>query len=125
MVDARLRMNHQHAIGISRRELLQVGYSGLMGVGLSQMSGQRASAANESAVGNRSSQKPKSLVIVFLTGAASHHDTFDMKLDAPAEIRGEFQPIATSVPGYQICEHLPHLAARAHKYAVIRSCCSG
>lgn len=60
-------------------------------------------------------------MIVFLTGAASHHDTFDMKLEAPAEIRGEFQPIATSIPGYSICEHLPQLAARAHKYAVIRT----
>ena len=46
MPDARLRMNHQHAIGMSRRELLQVGYSGLVGVGLSQVSGQRADAAN-------------------------------------------------------------------------------
>ena len=66
-------------------------------------------------------RKPKSLIIVFLTGAASHHDTFDMKPQAPAEIRGEFQPIATSIPGFQICEHLPLLATRANKYAVIRS----
>jgi hypothetical protein len=64
-------------------------------------------------------------VIVFLTGAASHHDTFDMKPDAPAEIRGEFHPIATSVPGLQVCEHLPRLAQRADKYAVIRSLSHG
>ncbi len=68
---------------------------------------------------------PKSVLIVFLTGACSHHDTFDMKPEAPAEIRGEFQPIATSVPGIQICEHLPLLAARAHKYALVRSMSHG
>ncbi|MFN9720845.1 MAG: DUF1501 domain-containing protein [Planctomycetota bacterium] len=65
--------------------------------------------------------KAKSLIIVFCTGAISHHDTFDMKPDAPREIRGEFNPIQTSVAGTQICEHLPRLAARAHKYALIRS----
>src|SRR5439155_14398562 len=53
--------------------------------------------------------------------AASHIDTFDMKPDAPPEVRGEFKPIATKVPGLQICEHLPRLAARADKYALIRS----
>ena len=125
MADAKLQTTHQHVTGVSRRELLQVGYSGLVGVGLSQMTGQRAGAVNESSVAGRASQKPKSLVIVFLTGAASHHDTFDMKMDAPAEIRGEFQPIATSVPGYHICEHLPKLAERAHRFAVVRSLSHG
>jgi hypothetical protein len=61
------------------------------------------------------------LIIVFCTGAISHHDTFDMKPDAPLEIRGQFKPIQTSVAGTQICEHLPRLAARAHKYALVRS----
>ncbi len=65
--------------------------------------------------------RAKSLIIVFCTGAISHHDTFDMKPDAPLEIRGEFKPIQTSVAGTQICEHLPRLAARAHKYALVRS----
>ena len=78
--------------------------------------GQRAAAAPASPT-----RSPKSLVIIFLTGAASHHDTFDMKPEAPVEIRGEFQPISTSIPGYSICEHLPQLAARANKYAVIRT----
>jgi hypothetical protein len=56
-----------------------------------------------------------------LTGGLSQHDALDPKPDAPAEIRGEFNPIATSVPGIQICAHLPLLAARADKYALIRS----
>jgi hypothetical protein len=64
-------------------------------------------------------------VIVFLTGAASHHDTLDMKPDAPAEVRGEFKPIATSVPGIQICEQLPQLAARMQKLAIVRSMTHG
>ena len=112
-------MPHQHLAGLSRRELLQAGYSGLLGLGLPSLLAGRAQAAEASAPTTK--RGAKSVVIVFLTGAASHHDTFDMKPEAPAEIRGEFQPIATSIPGYSICEHLPQLAARAHKYAVVRS----
>lgn len=108
---------HQHQTGCSRRELLQVGSSGLLGLGLPSLLAGRTQAAETSSA----MRTPKSVVIVFLTRAPSHHDTFDMKLDAPAEIRGEFQPIATSIPGYQICEHLPQLAARANKYTVVRS----
>ncbi len=112
-------MPHPHPAGLSRRELLQAGYSGLLGLSLPSLMARQAQAA-EGRTPNQQ-RTPKSLVIVFLTGAASHHDTFDLKPDAPAEIRGEFQSIATSVPGYRICEHLPQLAARANKYAVIRS----
>ncbi len=104
---------YQHRFGMNRREALQVGYSGLMGLGLSSALAPRA-MANESA-------SPKSILIIFLTGAPSHHDTFDMKPEAPAEIRGEFEPIDTNVPGIQICEHLPHLAQQAHRYALVRS----
>ena len=53
------------------------------------------------------------MILVFLTGGLSHLDSLDMKPDAPEGIRGEFQPIATRVPGIQVCEHLPELAARA------------
>lgn len=102
----------------SRRSLLQVGGAGLLGLGLPTVLGGRARGAEQGAATQR---KPKSVIIVFLTGAASHHDTFDMKPAAPAEVRGEFQPIATSIPGYSICEHLPMLAARAKHYAVVRS----
>src|SRR5438874_782588 len=63
----------------------------------------------------------RSVILVFLTGAASHLDTFDMKPEAPAEIRGEFQPIATRTPGLIFSEHLPRLAARSDKFAVVRS----
>jgi hypothetical protein len=105
---------YPHPVGITRRELLQVGYSGLLGVGLSSL------FAGRSARGE-TKRSPKSVILVFLTGAPSHHDTFDMKPDAPPEIRGEFKPIATSISGVHVCEHLPRLAARAHKYALVRS----
>lgn len=108
-----------NSVGIRRRELLQVGYSGLLGMSLPQIVERRASAAT-SQNSNRKA-RAKSVVIVFQTGAGSHHDTFDMKPDAPPEVRGQFQPIATPVAGLQVCEHLPRLAERAKKYAVIRS----
>jgi hypothetical protein len=98
----------------TRREVLQVGYSGLLGLGLSALPlGATAAAATP--------RRPKSMILVFLTGGPSHVDTFDMKPDAPAEVRGPFQPTATKVPGLTVCEHLPRLAARADKYAVVRS----
>jgi hypothetical protein len=104
---------HRHHIGISRRELLQIGYSGLLGFGLSSLLTGRAGAAP--------SRKSKSLILVFLTGAPSHIDTFDMKPDGPAEIRGEFKCVASKIPGFPVCEHLSRLAARADRYAVVRS----
>ena len=64
-------------------------------------------------------------MLIFLTGAPSHHDTFDMKPEAPQEVRGDFQPIVTTVPGLFVCEHLPQLAARAQQYAVVRSLSHG
>jgi len=108
------RLGHRHVIGVTRREALQIGYSGLLGLGLSSVLAGRANAA-------KANGKSKSMIVVFLTGAPSHIDTFDMKPDAPDEIRGDFKPIATNVAGLQICEHLPKLAARADKYALIRS----
>jgi hypothetical protein len=69
----------------------------------------------------RSEGKARSVVLFNLLGGPSHQDMFDLKPDAPAEIRGEFRPIATSVPGLQICEHLPRTARLMHKTCLIRS----
>jgi uncharacterized protein (DUF1501 family) len=102
-----------------RRHLLQMGCSGLLGLGLSPF--RKSTSACLGANSNETPPKAKSLIIVFCTGAISHHDTFDMKPEAPLEIRGEFNPVQTSVPGTVICEHLPKLASRAHKYALVRS----
>jgi hypothetical protein len=117
--------SHQHTIGIRRRELLQVGYSVLLGVSLPACLSQKGLTADVSPSNGAGGSRPKSIILVFLTGAASHHDTFDMKPEAPPEIRGEFQPIATSTAGIHICEHLPHLAARASQYALVRTLSHG
>lgn len=63
----------------------------------------------------------KACILLFMTGGPAQQETFDPKPDAPEGTRGEFQPTATSVPGIQICEHLPLLAQQAHRYAIIRS----
>jgi uncharacterized protein (DUF1501 family) len=108
---------HRHTIGITRRELLQVGYSGLLGIGLSSLN-PRPAMASES---RGASRKPRSVILVFLTGAPSHLDTFDPKPDAPPEVRGEFRAVPTGVAGIRVSEHLPRLAARARRYALVRS----
>lgn len=97
----------------TRRSFLQVGSSSLLGLGLSSLLELQAQAND--------GRTPKSVIIVFLTGAPSHLDMFDLKPDAPAEIRGEFRPIHTRIPGLHVGEHLPRLAARADKYAVVRT----
>ncbi|MBX6315633.1 MAG: DUF1501 domain-containing protein, partial [Isosphaeraceae bacterium] len=65
--------------------------------------------------------KARSVILLFLSGGPAHMDMWDMKPDAPEEIRGTFQPIATNVPGIQITEHMPRMARLADKYAIIRS----
>lgn len=96
---------------ISRRELLRVGS---LGASLTLGNYLRcASAAGQNDSG-------RSAILVFLGGGPSHQDTFDMKPQAPVEYRGQFQPIRTTVSGMEICEHLPKLAHRADKYAIIR-----
>ena len=111
--------------GVARRSVLQAGYSGALGLSVANLLGRSVQGSPSATLANIPTGTPKSVLIVFLTGACSHHDTFDMKPEAPVEIRGEFRPISTTVPGVQICEHLPHLAARAHKYALLRTLSHG
>jgi uncharacterized protein (DUF1501 family) len=100
---------------LSRRELIEVGCSTALGLGLSTLVGGRARAASVTA------PRAKSVLFLFLFGGPSHLDTFDPKPEAPDECRGEFRPIDTSVPGVRICEHLPQLAQRMHHWALVRS----
>src|SRR5262245_10953440 len=105
--------------GLSRRELLRVG--GLGGVGLllpELLGGRAAAAASERGRGFR---RAKSCIVGFLFGGPPHQDLWDLKPDAPAEVRGEFKPIATSVPGRSIGELLPRTAQVAHRFALVRS----
>src|SRR3982751_3661519 len=99
--------------GVSRRSFLKIGALGLGGLTLPQL------LAAESATGTKLGHK--AVIMIFLPGGPSHQDMFDLKMDAPSEVRGEFKPISTSVPGIQICEHLPRLAKVIDKTAIIRS----
>ena len=99
-----------------RRDFLQVGASSALGLSLPGLLAGREAAQTQSP-----REKPKSVILVLLTGGMSHIDSLDMKPDAPAEIRGEFKPISTAVTGIQICEHLPMLAARMRHWALVRS----
>lgn len=103
---------------LTRRGFLQVGYSSLLGFGLPALLAGRAHAAR---AGGAPDGRARSVVIVFLTGGPSQLETFDMKPLAPAEIRGDFQPIPTATPGIHICEHLPKFAERTEKLAIVRT----
>jgi hypothetical protein len=99
----------------TRRTALQAGSIGLLGLGLAEVNALRTLAAE------RAPRPKKAVIFIFLTGGLSHQDSFDLKPDAPAEVRGEFRPIATRTPGLQVCEHLPLLAQRSERYALVRS----
>ncbi len=104
---------------MSRRELLRAGGLGLLGLSLPELLRGRVNAAG--AIGKGSFGRAKSCILLFMWGGPAHQDTWDLKPDAPREIRGEFQPISTNVPGLQICEHFPLLAKRADKLSLVRS----
>jgi hypothetical protein len=107
-------LNHTHAFGMVRREFLQVGFSGFLGLGLPGLLAGRVQASAPA-------PRAKSLILIFMSGGLGHLDSFDMKPEAPEGIRGEFKPIATATPGIQYCEHLPGLASHSDKLAIVRS----
>jgi hypothetical protein len=104
--------SHRFCDGITRRGFLQIGSLAVGGLTLPGL--MRAEAAN-----GKKSQK--SVIMVYLTGGLAHQDTFDLKPNAPAEVKGEFKPIPTNVSGIQFGEHLPKLARCMDKLVVIRS----
>ena len=99
--------------GVSRRGFLKVGGMALGGLSLGQL------LELEAAAGTGSSHK--ALINIYLPGGPSHIDLWDLKPDAPSEIRGEFRPIKTNVPGMEICELFPKLAKIADKFSIVRS----
>ena len=103
---------------VSRRRVLQVGSMGLAGLGLSLPTLLANEAASEQ---SRLRTLADNCILLFLNGGPSHLDMWDMKPNAPDGIRGEFQPISTSLPGYQLSEHLPRLAQQMHLATVVRS----
>jgi Protein of unknown function (DUF1501) len=99
---------------ISRREMLHVGGLSALGLGMGELSRLRAESAD-------SRRKQNSCIFLFLFGGPSHIDLWDMKPDIPEQMRGEFRPRSTCVPGIQICEHLPLLARQMDKLCLLRS----
>jgi hypothetical protein len=105
--------------GISRRNFLKIGAFGA-GLTLADMLRLRAQANPTSAPASRATTS-KAAIMIYLPGGPSHMDMYDLKPDAPNEYRGEFRPIATNVPGVQICEHMPRQARMWDKLACVRS----
>jgi Protein of unknown function (DUF1501) len=99
--------------GVTRRDFLKIGGLVLGGMSLPQL----LQAEAQSGI----TRSHKAVIMIFLAGGPPHQDMFDLKPDAPLEIRGEFKPIPTNVPGLEICEHMPRLAKMMDKFAVIRS----
>ena len=102
-----------HCDGLSRRSFLKVGGMAAGGLSLAQLLALEANAGT--------GRSHKAIINVYLPGGPSHIDLFDLKPAAPAEIRGEFSPIRTNVPGIEICEMFPRMAAMMDKFAIIRS----
>ncbi len=99
--------------GVNRRELLRIGALGMGGLTLPGL----LRAERRSGVKNSN----KSVIMIYMVGAPPHQDMYDLKMDAPAEIRGDFQPIKTTVPGIEICEHMPGMASVMDKCVPLRS----
>lgn len=102
---------------IGRRTAIQAGGIGLLGLGMNHVEALQAADIKTF----QGSQTAKSVIYIFLSGGLAQHESFDMKPNAPDNIRGEFNPIATKTPGVEICEHLPMLAARSQMWSVCRS----
>lgn len=104
---------------LNRRELMRMGGISLAGVSLSSLMEAEALAVPKSSDG--SFGRAKNIIFLYLNGGPPQHETFDPKPDAPAEVRGPFNPIQTNIPGIQFCELLPRTAAIADKLAIVRS----
>lgn len=109
-----------HSTSVTRRDLLRIGTLGLGGITLANLLRMQALAAETPEYRLRPTKK--SVILLWQNGGPSHLETYDLKPDAPREVRGPFSPIATNVPGMDICELLPMHARIADKFSLIRSC---
>src|SRR6476661_3353830 len=101
--------------GVSRRDVLKVGALGALGVSLSDVLRAEATQTADSHA------RARSVILVFLGGGISHHDSFDLKPEAPEDIRGKYTPIRTTVPGLTIGEKLPLMAKVMDRITLVRS----
>ena len=106
--------------GVARRDFIQLGVGGVLGLGMGDLLRLRADAAQASGKAN---PDQVNCILVWLDGGPTHYETFDPKPDAPSEVRGKFKPIPTNVPGVSFCETMPKLAKTLDKMAVVRSIC--
>src|SRR5215469_7264252 len=111
--------------GIRRREVLRAGSLGLFGLSLPELFRSREAIASPTTPPAGGSGKAKSCIILFLMGGPPQHSTWDPKPDAPAEVRGEFGPIATNVPGISFASLLPKTALVADRLCVLRAVATG
>jgi hypothetical protein len=114
--------NFRHDLRPNRRQVLRAGSLGLLGLSLPELLRGRALAGTSAGLQNRGSfGRARSCILLFMWGGPAQQETWDLKPEAPAEIRGEFQPIDTRVPGIRISEHFPRLAQRTDRLAIVRS----
>lgn len=115
-------MTRQFCDGVTRRSALRIGAATGLGFGLTLDALLRRQAHAAEVDGSTTNQRDGvSLIMLFLRGGLSTIDTLDLKPKAPIEFRGEFDPIETTVPGMQLCEHLPKLAQQAQRFSLLRS----
>ena len=105
---------------ISRRTAIQAGAVGMLGLGMNHLGALQTAGADAEAAKSPQGQA-RACIYIFLSGGLAQQDSFDLKPDAPDTVRGEFNPIATKTPGIEICEHLPMLAQRSDRWALVRS----
>ncbi|GAB4154083.1 MAG: hypothetical protein Tsb009_30620 [Planctomycetaceae bacterium] len=120
MLDLNATQGTRLCDGISRRAAMQIGTLGTLGLGLPQLLAAEKSHAAEKPAGSTFGTA-KRVIMLFMWGGPAHQDTWDLKPHGPVELRGEFLPIATNVPGMHISEHFPLIAQHADKLAIIRS----
>src|SRR5438552_9072181 len=107
--------------GLTRREMLRVGGLGTLGLSLPALLRERATAATAKPLSTARRGKAKACIVLFLMGGPPQQSTWDPKPDAPAQVRGDFKPIPTSVTGLSVGELMPNTARLAHKIAVLRA----
>src|SRR5262245_29062711 len=112
----RPRANCPGPVGLTRRNMLQIG-----AIGALNLTPPRVLAAGERRSRDGAATAADSCILVFLNGGPSHLDMWDMKPELPKEMRSEFQPVATTVPGIRVCEHLPRLARLMDRCTLVRS----
>jgi hypothetical protein len=110
--------SQKNCIGMTRRDSLQLGLGAVLGGGLAHLLRLQAHASDDVPA---PPVRARSCILIWMDGGPTHYETFDPKPSAPAEIRGQFQPIATRIPGVQFSEHMTRLASVADKLAIVRS----